>query len=84
MKLAYPVGPCGVGVLSAGRGRDILGGWPGVAELADALDSKTNAARFLIVTHRCSSKYKGYLAVSDKKGIGLLTAAHFFSRRSYR
>jgi len=35
---------------------------PGVAELADALDSKTNVSRLLNLTHRYSIKHRGYLA----------------------
>jgi len=41
--------------------------YPGVAELADALDSKTNALRFLSLAHRCSSRYRVYLARRTKK-----------------
>src|SRR5437879_4622374 len=53
--------------LSAGRGRAILNCCPGVAELADALDSKTNACRFFKRAHPCSCRYRVYLSLRTKK-----------------
>jgi len=40
---------------------------PGVAELADALDSKTNVPHSLKPAHRYSSEYKVYPARRTKK-----------------
>ena len=47
-------------VLSAALGRAIFGCYPGVAELADALDSKSTALHLLKPAHRYSAKHKVY------------------------
>jgi len=51
----------------------------GVAELADAQDLGFHVPPLLTLTHRCSSKNKGYLARRTKKGYAfsrLLILAH--------